>query len=181
MSILDRILLFLLALASLVLGISLALVGVRVISSDVLATVSSTPENIVAIVAGVIIVIIALRFLFYRVSRRPSTDYVAMTGEHGQIRISYDTIRQLANRKGTQLKGAEGFDSRIRQGPEGIIVLVRMQVLPDVDIAALSRDVQTTVKDYVEQTSGVKVERVLVHVTELSAGGQRQGKAWNGV
>lgn len=180
MSILDRILLFLLSLAGLVLGVTFALVGANVISSDMISALSTTPANVVAIVAGVILVLIALRFLFYRVSRHQSTDYVAMTGEHGQIRISYDTIRQLANRKGAQMKGAESFDSRIRQGQEGIVILVRMQVLPDVDISSLSRDVQSSVKEYVEHTSGVSVERILVHVTELSQS-QRQGKAWNGI
>lgn len=180
MSILDRFLLFLLSLVGIVGGIVLALVGANILSYDTFSAVVNTPANIVAIIVGVIIILLSLRFLFYRYGRQQSYDYVSMTGEHGQIRISYETLQQLANRRGSQLKGAEGFDSRIRQGQDGIVILVRMQVLPDVDISDLSRQVQTAVKEYVEHTSGVSVERVLVHVTELSAS-QKQGKAWNSV
>lgn len=177
----DRILLFILSVAGLVLGVVLALAGASVISTNALSAISYAPENIVFVVIGVIVVLLSLRFLFYRVSRAStSMDYIAMTGDHGQIRISYETLRQLANRRGALLKGAEGFDTRIRQGQEGIVILVRMQVLPDVDIAQLSRDAQVAVKEYVEQSSGVQVERVLVHVTELSTA-NRQGKAWTGV
>ncbi|WAH39005.1 alkaline shock response membrane anchor protein AmaP [Alicyclobacillus dauci] len=179
MSILDRILLFLLALASLCLGVILALVGANVLGPDTLSMVSASPINIVAIVAGVIIVLIGLRFLFYRIGRPQLADFVAMTGEHGQIRISYDTIRQLANRRGGQVKGSEGLDTRVRPGEDGVIVLVRMQVLPDVDIAATSREVQTVVKEYVEHATSITVEQVLVHVSELSSS-QKQGKVWSG-
>lgn len=180
MSVLDRILLFLLAVASLCLGVALALIGANVFGPAYVFDVETYPTNIVAIVAGIIIVLIALRFLFYRISRSsPVSDFVALTGEHGHIRISYDTFRQLANRRGAQIKGAEGFDTRIRQGQEGIVVLARMQALPDVDIAAMSREVQSSIKDYVEKATGVTVEQVLVHVTELS-NAPKQGKAWNG-
>lgn len=179
MSILDRILLFVLSLASLCLGVALALVGADVFGPGMIQVVYLTPANLVAIVAGVIIVLIALRFLFYRTMRAPTSDFVVVSSEHGHIRISYDTLRQLASRRGAQVKGTEGFDTRIRQGQEGIVVLVRMQVLPDVDIAATSREVQSSVKEYVEGTSGIHVEQVLVHVTELSSNVQRQGKAWS--
>ncbi|GLG00966.1 hypothetical protein Alches_10050 [Alicyclobacillus hesperidum subsp. aegles] len=181
MSLLDRLLLFLFSVIGLVVGVVLALVGANVISVTWVSTeLLTVPYNMVAIVVGAVAALLSLRFLFYRLSRMQTAEYVALTGDHGQIRISYDTLRQLANRRGSQLKGAESFDSRIRQGQEGILILVRMQVLPDVDIAQLSRDAQTAVKEYVERATGVVVERVLVHVTELAAGA-RSGKAWSGV
>lgn len=180
MSILDRVLLFLLSLASLCLGVVVALVGANVVGPATVRYLSLAPFDLADIIVGVIIVLLALRFLFYRFGRSPSTDFVAMSGENGQIRISHDTIRQLANRQGMDVKGTQGFDSRIRHGQNGIVILVRMQVLPDIDISATSREVQRTVKDYVEQTSGVTVEQVLVHVTEVSNGGHKHGKAWTG-
>lgn len=179
MSVLDRILLFLLSLASLCLGILLALVGAHVLGNGSVPLLIETPDDIVAVIAGVIVVLIALRFLFYRIGRPQVSDFIALTGEHGHIRISYDTLRQLANRRGSQVRGAEGFDTRIRPGQDGVVILVRMQVLPDVDISETSREVQSVVKEYVERTSGVTVENVYVHVTEL-ANTAKQGKAWTG-
>lgn len=178
----DRFLLFLLSLVGLVLGVLLALLGAGVISVTWAASaITVEPWNVVCLVVGAVGALLSIRFLFYR-SRRGSggpAEAVLLPGDHGQIRISYETLRQLANRRGSQLKGAESFDSRVRQGHDGILIACRMQVLPDVDIAALSREAQAAVKEYVERTAGVKVERVIVHVTELAPNG-RVGKAWTG-
>ncbi|AEJ43610.1 alkaline shock response membrane anchor protein AmaP [Alicyclobacillus acidocaldarius] len=179
----DRFLLFLLSLVGLVLGVLLALLGAGVISVTWAASeVTVQPWNVVCLVVGVVGALLSIRFLFYRSRRRGAggpTESVLLAGDHGQIRISYETLRQLANRRGSQLKGAESFDSRVRQGHEGILIACRMQVLPDIDIAALSREAQAAVKEYVERTAGVKVERVIVHVTEIAPNGH-VGKAWSG-
>ncbi|SIS63070.1 alkaline shock response membrane anchor protein AmaP [Alicyclobacillus vulcanalis] len=183
MSIGDRFLLFLLSLIGLVLGVLLALVGGQVISVTWAASeLTAQPWNVVSLVVGVVAALLSIRFLVYRSRRRGQgvpAESVLLAGDHGQIRISYETLRQLANRRGSQLKGAESFDSRVRQGREGVLIACWMQVLPDVDIAALSREAQAAVKEYVEQTAGVQVERVMVHVVELAQSG-RAGKAWNG-
>ncbi|MCL6487733.1 MAG: alkaline shock response membrane anchor protein AmaP [Alicyclobacillus mali] len=179
----DRFLLFVLSLVGLVLGVLLALLGAGVMSVTWAASqLTVQPWNDVCLVVGVVCALLSIRFLFYRSRRRGSgvpAESVLLAGDHGQIRISYATLRQLANRRGSQLKGAESFDSRVRQGREGILIACKMQVLPDIDIAALTREAQTAVKEYVERTAGVQVERVIVHVTELSPSGHA-GKAWNG-
>ncbi|ACV58794.1 alkaline shock response membrane anchor protein AmaP [Alicyclobacillus acidocaldarius] len=179
----DRFLLFLLSLVGLVLGVLLALLGAGVISVAWAASeLAVQPWNMVCLVVGVVGALLSIRFLFYRSRRRGAggpAESVLLAGDHGQIRISYETLRQLANRRGSQLKGAESFDSRVRQGHDGILIACRMQVLPDIDIAALSREAQAAVKEYVERTAGVKVERVIVHVTEIAPNGH-VGKAWSG-
>lgn len=180
MSILDRFLLFVLSVVGLVIGILLALSGANVLPLQDVGLLSYSSVRFVVIAIGVLTLLISLRFMFYRVARGQALDYVTMTGDHGPIRISHDTLVQLANRRGSQIKGAQGFDTRVRQSQEGVVVLVRMQVFPDVDISLLSREVQVSVKEYLEQTTSIHVERVSVHVTELSSAG-RQGKAWNDV
>jgi uncharacterized alkaline shock family protein YloU len=177
---LDRFLLFLLALAGVVTGIGLIWFGVEVSGG-------SAPDWLVAwftpdaalywIVAGVVLTLIALRFLFYRL-RAPESDHVTLSGEHGQIRISYETVRQLAIRAGRGIRGVHDFDARVRMGQAGLLLYVRVRAHPDVELAQMSSEIQAAVKSYVERTAGVAVERVVVHVAEIAGSAPRSARAW---
>jgi len=179
-SILDRILLILLALSGICAGFIAILAGSgwgASIGTSVAQSTAFYPENVVTIVIGVVLVIIALRFFFYRLRAREA-QYVVLDGLHGQIRISYETIRQLANRSAKSIRGVQEFDTRVRSLPTGIALMMRVRVLPDVELAQMSADIQSSVKAYIEQTTGVHVEQVVVNVTELAGNVSKTAKAW---
>jgi uncharacterized alkaline shock family protein YloU len=178
-SILDRILLVLMSLCGLVSGVVAIMLGTGSSFVDV-TTLSSAPFDGYLIVGGIIAILIAIRFFFYRVRRgAPSTDYVSLNGDHGSIRISHETIRQLANRSGKTIRGVQEFDTRIRSGEQGIVLITRVRVLPDIELAKMSADIQNSLKEYVERTTGIDVTEVVVHVAEVAASSQtKSGKVW---
>lgn len=179
MSILDRILLVLLTLGSLAVAVLLLLLGAGVLGSwpSIVLTNAATYPMYTIIVA-VVFGLLALRFLFYRWAR-PQEDYIMLPGDHGFIRISFETIRQLANRTGKSVRGVQDFDTRVRNGQAGVLLAVRVRVMPDIDIAQMSAEIQQAVKDYVEHTAGVTVERVTVNVVELASHTQNKNtRAW---
>lgn len=179
MSIIDRILLLLLALASLCASIVAFLLGIGAFGDGTVAGVplGQYPTNVYTIVFSIVFVLIAIRFVFYRL-HSPEVEHVLLQGEHGQIRISFDTIKQLANRTGKGMRGVQDFDTRVRNGQAGILLSVRVRVLPDIDLAHLSNEIQSAVKEYVEKTAGVTVERVIVNVAELAGGTAKSPRAW---
>lgn len=180
MSILDRILLVLLALSGIFAGVIAIFFGgdwFPGLETTITQSSAQYPENVVVIVVGVVLIIIALRFLFYRL-RRDDVQYVVLDGPHGQIRISYETIRQLANRSAKSVRGVQEFDTKVRSLQTGIALMVRVRCLPDVELAQMSAGIQSAVKVYVEQTSGVHVEQVVVNVTELATNAAKTTKAW---
>lgn len=178
MSYLDRILIVILSLASMVGAVILFLLGLGVLAGGQdLSVLSTYPGNIYALVGAVIWFLLGLRFLFYRISR-PEADHVVLPGEYGNIRISFDTIRQLSNRKGRGVKGVQEFETRVRNGQAGVWLAVRVKALPDVDLGLMSRELQADIKDYVEQTTGVAVERITVNIAELASTPSKAGKAW---
>ncbi|SIS70831.1 hypothetical protein SAMN05421799_1034 [Alicyclobacillus vulcanalis] len=177
----DRLLLFILSIVSLILGVAVVLVGAAVPVGWAQMELTRQPYNDVTMVVGAVTALIAIRFLFFRRKPRdPKVDSVLVTGDHGPIRIAHQTIVQLANRKGSQLRGVSSFETAVRHGQGGLILNLRMQVLPDIDIAALAREAQTVVKSYLEETTHVPIERVLVQVTELGDGNRPMNRVWSG-
>ncbi|MCL6593120.1 MAG: alkaline shock response membrane anchor protein AmaP [Alicyclobacillus sp.] len=170
MSALDRILLTLLSLAGLCTAAGAFLVAGGALSPfTAMGWMTVYPGNVWGLAGSVVLAVLAVRFLFYRWGRR-EPDYVLLPGEHGHIRISHDTIRQLANRTGKSVRGVQDFDTRIRSGNAGVLLSVRVRALPDLDLARMSAEIQDAVKAYVEKTAGVPVERVIVNVTEIAGG-----------
>lgn len=176
----DRILMVVFALASLCGAVVLFFVGVlseQVFGQGALTLLTTYPGNIYAIVIALIWFVLGLRFLFYRISKSDE-DHVVLQGEHGSIRISFEAIRQLSNRTGKNVKGVQEFDTRVRSGPVGVWLAVRVRALADMDLNAMSKQLQSDVKEYVEKSTGVAVERVTVNVAELANAPVKANKAW---
>ncbi|MCL6547950.1 MAG: alkaline shock response membrane anchor protein AmaP [Alicyclobacillus sp.] len=168
MNALDRVLLILLTLASFCAGIILCLMGTGVLSGQTVDAVLVHPHaHAVFIACGVVWALLAVRFFLYRWGGR-RVDYVTMSGEHGQVRISHETIQQLANRAGRAVPGVYDLETRVAPGAAGILLALRVRAVPDVELSRMSQDIQSAVKSYVEQTAGVSVERVTVNVLEVA-------------
>jgi uncharacterized alkaline shock family protein YloU len=180
MSILDRILLVLLTLGSLCASVFAFLLGVGVFgdgSAGSLLSLADYPYNVYTVVFSILFALISIRFLFYRTgSAEP--DYVVLQGENGQIRISYLTIQQLANRTGRSIRGVQEFETRVRNGQAGVLLSTRVKAIPDVDLARVGNEIQQAVKDCVERSTGIVVERVVVNIAELANGSARSPKTW---
>lgn len=180
MSILDRSLLTLLAIASACVAVLACLQGIGALgdwSSTAMSSMNTYPGNVYTVVVGIVFALIAIRFLFYRLGTR-EIDYVVLQGEHGNIRISFTTIEQLSNRTGKTVRGVQDFDTRVRSGQAGILLSLKVRALPDLELARMSSDVQTAVKEYVEKTTGVAVERITINVVELATGTAKSSKTW---
>jgi hypothetical protein len=177
-SIFDKVLLVLLAIWGLVTAVLSVLFGTGAITAYHITVWSQTArdELYIAVVA-LIFALISVRFLVYRTGR-PEPDYVVLPGEHGHVRISFVTFQQLADRTGQSIRGVDSFETRVRQGQGGILLAVRVRVLPDVDITQTSIDVQRGVKEHIERITGVTVERITVNVTEIASSGSKNTKAW---
>lgn len=177
MSYIDRGLMVLLSLLSVCGAVVLFLLGLQVFGVDTINSMLSYPGNVVVIVVAIVWFLLALRFLFYRTSRMDS-DHVVLPGDHGSIRISFEAIRQLSNRTGKAVRGVQEFDTRVRTGQAGVWLAVRVKALPDTDLSGMSKTIQEEVKTYVEQTTGVSVERITVNIAELASTPARASKAW---
>ncbi|MCL6516198.1 alkaline shock response membrane anchor protein AmaP [Alicyclobacillus sp.] len=182
MSALDRLLLVVFSLAALAAAAGAFLLGAgALVDAGAPAAWAQYPTGAWLMAGAVVFALLAVRFLFYRLRRR-EPDFVLLPGDFGHIRISFDTIRELANRTGRSIRGVHELDTRVRHGQSGIVLAVRVRALPDLDLAQMGREIQDAVKAYVERTTAVVVEQVLVSVTEIAgATAAKSARGWSQV
>jgi uncharacterized alkaline shock family protein YloU len=167
LNIILRILLWLYAagVATASVAVLLQYAGLRVLDYRVRITEEG------ALVA-VIFLLISIFFLLYRTSghsdREPET--VVHKLDHGDVRITYNTIEQLATRAALKIRGVKDLKTRVRMQEGGAMhIAIRFAIEADLDIPKTTAELQQAVKEYVESTSGIPITEVTVYVTELAA------------
>lgn len=117
--------------------------------------------------AGIILLVVSLRFLFLR-GREPAPAAVVLHRAEGDVAIALRAIEQLASRTARQVRGVDELRAAVR--PEGERVAIRLKVVvkPDVAIPAMVEQLQESVREYVEHTSGLRVSSVRVHVSGIA-------------
>lgn len=88
----------------------------------------------------------------------------------GEIKISLDTIENLALAASRKLNGVKESKAYVAKLAEGVSIVIKTVVLADINIPALSEDIQVKVKRTVEESSGIKVSDVKVVVDNIYTG-----------
>ncbi len=114
-----------------------------------------------------VVAILSFRYLFLRLVPRSIHSFVKDT-EVGEIRISHETVRELAHRAARQVKGVERLSARVDEAPEGLMVSLRVRVLPHVDVTAMSDQLQRAVIGSIRDATSLAVLAVHVQVAGLA-------------
>ncbi|HHX50475.1 MAG TPA: alkaline shock response membrane anchor protein AmaP [Clostridia bacterium] len=116
-----------------------------------------------------LVMLIALKLFFDGFRREPSRKALVESGELGQVQISVTAIEHMVKKAAMKIKGVREVKPKIRCIPEGVAVLLQVQVTPDLNIPQTTADIQNEVRDYLENTAGLKLleAKVLVdHITK---------------
>lgn len=160
----DRILLFVYSLA---VGVLSLLIVTHIFGVDWFGRfLSDFPYQMQ--IAAVILFLVSLRFLLYRTGSSSEPQVITHKTEHGEVRISIQTLESLAERATRLIRGVSDLKTKVRPSDVGIHIAVRISVDPDLDIPQITSSVQEKVKDYVESTAGVTVRDVVVYVSDIS-------------
>ncbi len=120
------------------------------------------------LVAAVILFLLSLRFIFIRSGDSGELQAIVSKTEHGEVRISVQTLESLAERAARLVRGVNDLKTKVRPSEVGIRVAVRISVDPDLNIPQLTSTVQEKITDYVESTTGLTVQEVIVHVSDIA-------------
>ena len=88
----------------------------------------------------------------------------------GEIKISLDTIENIALGASRKLNGVKEAKANLFKREDGVAIVVRTVVLPDINIPLLSEDIQVKVKKAIEDSTGIKVSDVRVVVENIYSG-----------
>lgn len=170
--VIDRILLFLLALVMLVIGVCAALneFGISVLAllpADITAMLTGT-ASVIARVAAIVVMIVLSLYLFsvsFRHKKKPDPFINMESGSKGQIRMSMESISSLVLRTCGQIPGVSGMKVSTINHEDSVSVDLSFQVEMEKNIPELSAQIQQTVGEVVERNCGVAVRNVCVTVS----------------
>jgi uncharacterized alkaline shock family protein YloU len=173
--VLDRLLLFIYSIAvgaASILAIIAASGGFQ--SSflhDLVTEFTGGVRTIQAAVIGGAIVLFLLSLRFFVVAVRRSGNSVPSINqrtEHGDIRISVETVENLALKAASRTRGVKDLKARVRFAESGLEILIRAFIDGEGSIPALSEDMQRTVSQQVEEATGIPVAEVSVFIANVT-------------
>ena len=87
--------------------------------------------------------------------------------ELGQVEISLKAVANLVQRAAREIPGIRDLSPVIKVVPEGLDIRVVVQVVPERSIPTLAAQVQSQIRDYLSETIGCPVHRVMVEVRDV--------------
>lgn len=170
---LDRLLLFLFSLVTIVVtGFLLASafnwVGYNETSSFWYEVYTNSYTAAVFIVSCTVVLLISIRLFYISVrtgqSRAPSID---QRNDFGDIRISIETVENLALKAAARSRGVKDLRARVRVSSAGLEITLRTLVDGETSIPSLTEEIQSNVKTHIEEITGIPVAEVSVFIANV--------------
>ncbi|MBW7454160.1 alkaline shock response membrane anchor protein AmaP [Paenibacillus sepulcri] len=173
--VLDKLLLFLYSLAIGALSVFAFCTGFNWVPEKGFRDFMSTLYNgemewlqVTVIIVSVVIFLISLRFFYVSLRRsNASMPSIDQRTEYGDIRISLETVENLALKAAGRQRGVKDLRARIRISEAGIEITLRAIADGESPIPTLTEDIQRTVKSHVEEITGIPVATVSVYVANI--------------
>lgn len=173
MKVMDKLLLFIYSLAIGVVSVFMLSLGFGWISkkllNDLLVEFYRLDAYQIALgIIGIALLLISLRFFIVSLHRgAASAQSIDQRTEFGDIRISIETIENLALKAATRQRGVKELRTRVRATDAGLEIVLRAVIDGESSIPALTEDIQRAVKEHVEEITGIPVMNVAVFVANV--------------
>lgn len=173
MRVLDKLLLFLYSIAIGVVSVILVCIGFNWVTydlaKDLLFDIYQTESLSIAIgVIGIVLFLISLRFFFVSLMRgAANSQSIDQRTEFGDIRISMETIENLALKAASKQKGVKDLRARVRASDAGLEIILRAVIDGEHAIPSLTEDIQRAVKSHIEDITGIPVVNVAVFIANV--------------
>ncbi len=171
MKIFDRVLLAIILILMFLVALVVLAIGVRVLPQEIAQGVvavlyTGTANAIILSVVAVIVILMVLRLAFRRrkPASKPATSTLIRTTDIGACYISMAAMNNMVQkhcRSNTRLR--ECFSS-IMPVEGGVQIALRVTLMPDTEIPVLLDTLQKSLKEYIENCSGVNVRDIQIMV-----------------
>ncbi|MFD0586804.1 alkaline shock response membrane anchor protein AmaP [Paenibacillus sp. GCM10027627] len=169
----DKLLLFLFSLAIGVVSVFMAALGFGLISREMAFDMLEhlypfNPISITVGVVGIVLFLISLRFFIVSLQRGSSSSQsIDQRTEFGDIRISIETIENLSLKAAAKQRGVKDLKARVRASDAGLEIVLRAVIDGEHSIPALTEEIQRTVKEHIEEITGLPVINVAVFIANV--------------
>lgn len=169
----DKLLLFLYSIIIAIISVVAVSVGFKWITGslaiDAIDRLYSSNQLLLTVaIVGIVMFLISLRFFIVSLSRGTVTSQsVDQRTEYGDIRISIETMENLALKAAMKQRGVKDLRARVHATDAGMDIVLRTVVDGEAVIPQLTEDIQKAVKSYVEEITGIPVMNVSVYVANI--------------
>lgn len=175
MNILERILFFfynlvIAGLSVIFIVINLKLVPINSIGNYFQALYANDLKTILINLAiGLVFFFFALRFIYinFQGKREPKRNTIDHLTEIGDVKIAIDALEAMAVRTGQKIAGVRNLEAKVVESNGYAKVALKATLDPDINIPEVSEALQAEVKGYLENLTGIKIERVIVLVKDV--------------
>ncbi len=131
---------------------------------------SSPGPRIAMFLISLLFFILSLMFLLSGVRSNKDKKAVSKHTNIGEVRISLNSIENIALNASRKANGVRDTKAFVKKVEDTVSIILKLVVLPDLSIPAISEDVQMRVKKSVEESSGINVRDVKVVVDSIYSG-----------
>ncbi len=122
----------------------------------------------VLLAIGSVLLLIALIFLSFGLRSSKKIGNAVLKGsEYGEVLISITALENMVLRVVQQTQGIKDVSRQVSYTPDGLVIRVRIRVMPDVALPGLINDLQSKTKEYLEEITGIVVHEVKVMVENI--------------
>lgn len=114
--------------------------------------------------------VLSITFLLSGFKSEKNKRSVSKLTSIGEIKISLNSIENIALSASRKTTGIKDTKARVIKINDSVSITVTAVVLPDINIPALSEDIQNKVKKSVEESSGISVNDVKVVIESIFTG-----------
>lgn len=178
--VIDRIVLFLLALIALITGVCAALnefgISVLALLAPHLALNLTDTAALILRIVGIAVLVLLSVYLFsvsFRRKKKPDPFINMESGNKGSIRMSMDSISSLVLQTCSKVPGLSGLKVATINHEDSVSVDLAFQVEMNRNIPELSAQLQQVVGEAVERNCGVAVRNVCVTVSGFTPATER--------
>ncbi len=130
----------------------------------------SPGPRIAMFIIALLFFVLSLMFLFSGMKSNKDKKAVSKHTNIGEVRISLNSIENIALNASKKVNGVRDTRAFVWKHEDSVAVNIKMVVMPDMNIPAISADVQERVKKSVEESSGIAVNEVKVIVEGIYSG-----------
>lgn len=119
-------------------------------------------------ITGTFIFVIALTLFFSSFRSKPDRISAVHETTLGQIKITIHALEHLVLKAAKSIHGIREVKPLLKSLKSGLVIELRVQVLPDVNIPEVTEELQKTVREYLQKTAGIGVQEIRVLVNRVS-------------
>jgi len=134
----------------------------------------ATPEN--RLIFGIVALLVlgfTLGMFVTILRKKPGLEQVVVKqGLQGEIAITIPAIKVLIMRAIKPIEGVRDIKPHVAQNAEGLVIKLHMAINPELSVPELSQQIQSAVKQYLQDIGGLQVAEVRLLVDDIPAMGR---------